>query len=74
MTGEEFRAKYRQMNAAIDNCEWLSQNKQIGLYPDMCTGYCLPCQKVIDSGRCATLKELFGQPNPMIEALREEQK
>lgn len=45
---------------AIKNCIWLSQNRGFGnLIPDICTGKCLPCQKVIENGKCDTLIKLF---------------
>lgn len=45
---------------AIKNCKWLSQNRGFGTaIPDICSGACLPCSKVIDRGQCDTLIELF---------------
>lgn len=51
-----------EIDKAISNCYWLSQNRGQGnLIPDICSGECLPCQKVIESGKCETLIELFGR-------------
>jgi hypothetical protein len=45
---------------AIKNCKWLSQNRGFETaIPDICSGTCLPCSKVIDNGQCDTLIELF---------------
>ena len=49
-----------QIDNAIKNCIWLSQNRGFGtLISDVCTGECLPCYKVIESGKCDTLIQLF---------------
>ena len=48
-----------QINKAIQECKWLSQNDGERLIPDMCKGYCLPCARVIDTGKCDTLIKLF---------------
>lgn len=53
----------KQIDNAIKNCRWLSQNRQFSLIPDICSGYCLPCVKVVESGKCDTLQELFNQEN-----------
>ena len=51
-----------QIDEAIKNCRWLSQNRGLGnQIPDICSGECLPCAKVIESGKCETLIELFGK-------------
>ena len=47
---------------AIKNCKW-NDNIFNGSNRDdrevICRGMCLPCLKVIDSGKCDTLIELF---------------
>lgn len=48
-----------QIDEAIKNCYWLSQNRQFSLIPDVCTGMCMPCKRVIERGECDTLIELF---------------
>lgn len=49
-----------QIDDAIKNCCWLSQNRGYGnLIPDVCTGMCLPCERAIDRGQCDTLIKLF---------------
>ncbi len=49
-----------QIDSAIKNCHWLSQNRLLGNpIPDICTGYCLPCQHIIESGKCDILIKLF---------------
>lgn len=48
-----------EIDKAIRECFWKSQNKPGDLIPDICTGICLPCAKVINSGKCDALIELF---------------
>lgn len=48
-----------QINKAIKDCFWLSQNRSKEFMPDICTGECLPCVRVIELGKCDTLRELF---------------
>ena len=48
-----------QINKAIKECFWLSQNRSKTFMPDICTGECLPCARVIERGKCDTLRKLF---------------
>ena len=48
-----------QINKAIKECFWLSQNRSKTFMQDICTGECLPCARVIECGKCDTLRELF---------------
>ena len=52
----------KQIKLAIKNCKW-NDNVFNGYNRDnrevICRGYCLPCLKVIDDGKCDTLIELF---------------
>ncbi len=43
------------INKAIQDCEW--RKEQMGI--DMCSGLIAPCQKMIENGKCPTLKQLF---------------
>ena len=52
----------KQIKSAIRNCRW-NDDCINGKHRDdrlvICRGYCLPCLKVIDDGKCDTLIELF---------------
>ncbi|MBR4313768.1 MAG: hypothetical protein IKP66_02545 [Lachnospiraceae bacterium] len=50
------------INKAIENCYWRNTefgSKEMGSPTAICKGYCLPCNKVVEQGRCDTLIELF---------------
>ena len=46
-----------EIREQINNCQW---RKDICGVP-VCTGYVAPCEKIIDEGKCDTLKEYFKQ-------------
>ena len=50
-----------QIDEAINNCVFLSQNGPCGdsAIRDICTGMCLPCARVIGSGKCDVIMALF---------------
>ena len=50
-----------EIDKAVEKCYWKSQNRPGNLMPDICTGMCLPCAAVINSGKCDTLIELFDE-------------
>lgn len=39
----------------IEKCEWRKDFCGV----DICNGECAPCKRVIESGKCPTLTELF---------------
>lgn len=43
------------INKAIQDCEWRKEQMEIS----MCSGLAAPCQKMIENGKCPTLKQLF---------------
>lgn len=45
------------LQEAVKNCKW-RQNFQ-GI--DICTGDCAPCQRIIESGKCDTLRRLVAE-------------
>ena len=60
----------KEIKSAIKNCKW-NDNVFNGYNRDdrevICRGYCLPCLKVIDSGKCDTLIELFRKEKKPME-------
>ena len=48
-----------ELNKVINDCFWICRD--FGNKPTdvICKGYCNPCIKIIDSGKCDTLKEYF---------------
>lgn len=56
-----------QINDVIKNCEWLSDNRKLGMINGICTGECGPCIHIIDSGKCPTLRKLFRTDKPLIK-------
>ena len=52
----------KEIKSAIQNCHW-RDDAMNGKNSDeryvICRGYCLPCLKVIDDGKCDMLIELF---------------
>lgn len=50
-----------QIDNAINECKWLSQNQSDSLIPGICSGYCLPCTRIIEIGKCDTLIALFSK-------------
>lgn len=58
-----------QIDAAINGCNFLSQNGPDGgnAIPDICRGMCLPCARVIESGKCDVIMALY-HPELTIEA------
>lgn len=63
ITGKkEKRMTDKQIKTAIRNCYWRYdgfKGKDRSDHYVICRGYCEPCLKVIDSGKCDTLIELF---------------
>lgn len=52
----------KQIKSAICNCPWRYEamnGKNMDDRYVICRGYCLPCLKVIDDGKCDTLIKLF---------------
>lgn len=52
----------KQIKSAIRNCHWRDDAFNGKNRDDryvICRGYCLPCLKIIDDGKCDTLIELF---------------
>ena len=45
------------INKAIKKCKW--RDTKMGEVFAICRGMCTPCLRVIDSGKCDTLIELF---------------
>lgn len=43
------------IDSIIAECKWHNADF------DICSGLCLPCSRVIESGKCPTLIELFGK-------------
>lgn len=48
-----------EINKAIKECCWLTDNMSSSAIKGICRGYCTPCIAVIDKCQCDTLKELF---------------
>lgn len=59
-----------QINDAIKGCMWLSDNRKIGMIEGICTGECEPCSRIIEKGKCPTLRTLFGTDKLLIKEVR----
>lgn len=54
MTEENFN---KMVQKAIENCEWRIDSMEI----DICKGEILPCEKVINDGKCETIIKLINK-------------
>lgn len=54
----------KELNEAIQTCHWRLMFDGIAI----CRGDCAPCSRLIEQGRCNTLKQIFAK-----EALDKEQ-
>lgn len=53
----------KQIDNAINNCHYASENRPGNLVPGICSLQCLPCQVVIQNGSCDVLIDLFQKGN-----------
>lgn len=47
----------KEINEAIETCYW----RQIVHGIAICRGDCAPCMRIIDQGKCDTLKQIFAK-------------
>ena len=45
----------KELNEAIQTCHWRMMFDGIAI----CRGDCAPCSRLIEQGKCSTLRELF---------------
>ena len=50
----------KELQKRIEDCLWLSENSG-NTIPGICVGMCLPCGRVIESGKCPLIKELLAK-------------
>ena len=51
----------KDIQDAIENCHWKTDNRQLNLAKGVCIALCIPCAKGVAAGQCPTLIELFAK-------------
>ena len=58
------------IDKAIKDCMWLSQNRDKSMIEGICCGEIGMCFRVIENGKCPTLRKLFGTDKILVNGGR----